>query len=626
MTKSFIKEAYTNLCQDKDTLFYKLKNNHGHNINHIGSVSAEINKDNCKKKCKEEKCAIFTYNERVPRSSNNCTIYRETDLSSSNFKKAEVDCQKAYDKDGNFMTSSNKIPRTEIGVGYIEPSFFRENKDKFRMTSYYLDLVKQIKNDFEYLKNSTEILRTSGSENTFYKNVCPATKIPHVYNIFDASNHELTTGEKSKNGWYDIIRSSRLDSESNSYIYDYSFRNSIPFGEIQNANTEEECKQKCDSKSNCKMYIYNNIDKKCKLYTDTEMRKNLLDKMIVSCEDNINPSIYHIHNHHHNNWMNTNLNSNFNYMTPLTSYTTISEPNRPTWLASQVHSDNIETTMSEGTTPGTVDDPGAPAIIQQDLSNNRGDYNGIVKFNSSYFNNYWNGTSLFNHSHNNGTVNLKFYQPDSNTLANTGDILTTSVFGSGINHFFSDTTKQKFRSLNNNINKLSNYLNISNDMVLSRLIPDRKIVLRNDRGEILRDKNNKQITIDLTSSFLTSIAFDGMSKNEIKNAVENKKYYGVDDDGNDISGNMYDGVHDYVTNSLLKQDKEKNKLLGDLENIENNLSRSNILYLFLLFLFSLIIIVFVLYKLKFKFINDIRIIFFLAGIIAIVVLLHFLIK
>ena len=146
------------------------------------------------------------------------------------------------------------------------------------------------------------------------------------------------------------------------------------------------------------------------------------------------------------------------------------------------------------------------------------------------------------------------------------------------------------------------------------------------RGEILRDRNNKKITIDLTSSFLTSIAFDGMNKNDIKNYVKNKKYYGVDDDGNDISGNMYDGVHDYVTNSLLKQDKEKNKLLGDLENIENNLSRSNILYLFLLFLFSLIIIVFVLYKLKFKFINDVRIIFFLAGIIAIVVLLHFLIK
>ena len=626
MTKSFIKEAYTNLCQDKDTLFYHLKNSHGHNINHIGSVSAEINKDNCKKKCKETNCAIFTYDERLPPSSNNCRIYKETDLSTNNFKKAEVDCQKAYDKDGNFIPSSIKIPETSIGVGYIEPSFFRENKDKFRMTSYYLDLVKQIKNDFEYLKTSTEVLRTSGSENTFYKNVCPATKIPHVYNIFDASNHELTTGEKSKNGWYDVVKYWGFNSEASAWTYLYYFRDSIPFGEIQNAQNEEECKEECDSRKNCKMYIYNNIDKKCKLYTDDEMRKNLLDKMIISCEDNINPGIYYRHNSHHNNWMNTNLNSNFNYMTPLTSYTTTNEPERPTWLASQVHSDNIENTISEGTTPGTVDDPDAPAIIQQDLSNNRGDYNGIVKFNSSYFNNYWNGTSLFNNSHHAGNVNLKFYQPDSNILANTGDIVTTSVFGSGINHFFSDTTKQKFRSLNNNIGKLSTYLNISNDMVLSRLIPERKIVLRNDRGEILRDKNNKQITIDLTSSFLTSIAFDGMSKNEIKNAVENKKYYGVDDDGNDISGNMYDGVNDYVTNSLLKQDKEKNKLLGDLENIENNLSRSNILYLFLLFLFSLIIIVFVLYKLKFKFINDIRIIFFLAGIIAIVVLLHFLIK
>lgn len=357
MTKSFIKEAYTNLCQDKDTLFYNLINDSDDNINNIAIPTTESNKYNCKKKCKQENCAIFTYNESVPRDSINCRIYKETDLSTNNFKKAEVDCQKAYDKDGNFIPSSIKIPETSIGVGYIEPSFFRKNQDKFRMSFYYLDLVKQIKNDFEDLKKS--------------------------------------------------------------------------------------------------------------------------------------------------------------------------------------------------------------------------------KF-----------TSIRN----------------------------------GSNLLFSDTTKQKFASLNNNIGKLSTYLDISNDMVLSRLIPDRTITLRDDKGEILKDSDGKDITIDLTSSFLTEIAFDGIDKDKIKDVVINKKYYGVDDDGNDISGNMYDGVHDYVTNSLLKQDKEKNKLLGDLENIENNLSRSNILYLFLLFLFSLIIIVFVLYKLKFKFINDIRIIFFLAGIIAIVVLLHFLIK
>ena len=358
MTKSFIKEAYTNLCQDKDTLFYNLINASDDNINNIVIPTTATNKYNCKKKCKETNCAIFTYDERI--SSNNCRIYKKTDLSNNYFEKAEVDCQKAYDKDEKFILSSIKIPepeQTALGVGYIEPSFFRENQDKFRMSSYYLDLVKQIKKDFEDLKTSQFTSTTNGS-----------------------------------------------------------------------------------------------------------------------------------------------------------------------------------------------------------------------------------------------------------------------------NVLFSDTTKQKFASLNNNIGKLSTYLDISNDMVLSRLIPDRTITLRDDKGEILKDGGGKDITIDLTSSFLTEIAFDGIDKDKIKDVVKNKKYYGVDDDGNDISGNMYDGVHDYVTNSLLKQDKEKNKLLGDLENIENNLSRSNILYLFLLFLFSLIIIVFVLYKLKFKFINDIRIIFFLAGIIAIVVLLHFLIK
>jgi len=350
MTKSFIKEAYTNLCQDKDTLFYSLKDRNEVDMtgNH-DSTSTERNKDDCKKRCKQNNCAIFIYNERLPQ--NNCKIYQETYLSNNDFKKAEVDCQKAYDKDGNFIQSSNKMPGTEIGVGYIEPSFFRENKDKFRMTSYYLDLVKNIK----------------------------------------------------------------------------------------------------------------------------------------------------------------------------------------------------------------------------------------IKFNT----------------------------------------IKTNVNGGNL---FSEQTKTHFSDLNTSIQKLSNYLDLSSDIVLSRLIPDRQLILRDNTGNIIKDDRGQPVTIDLTRQFLTEIAFNGIDKDKIKNFVKNKKYYGVDNDGTDTSGNMYNGVHDYVINQIFKENKEKNKISGDLENIENNLSRSNILYLFLLFLFILIIIVFVLYKLKFKFINDVRIIIFLVGIIGIIVLLHFLIK
>lgn len=360
MTKSFIKEAYTNLCKDKDTIFYSIKKNSTHVVPTI-PVDNISSKNDCKTYCdNQSSCEIFTYNESL--SNNKCKIYNTTNLNDD--FKAEVDCQKAYKYDNSFDPSAIKIrdgngdlltDSDYLGVGYVKPKFFRENQDKFIMSSYYLDLVKKIKNDFKDLKTSNKFLIADGS--------------------------------------------------------------------------------------------------------------------VLS----------------------------------------------------------------------------------------------------------------------------------------------------------SDETKDKFALLNNNIGKLSRYLDISNDMVLSRLIPDREITLRDEKGEILKN-GNEDITINLTSAFLTSIAFDGMSKDKIKNAIEDKKYYGVDDAGNKISGNMYDGVHDYVTNSLLKQDKEKNKLLGDLENIDNNLSRSNILYLFLLFLFTLIIIVFVLYKLKFKFINDIRIIIFLAGIITIVVLLHFLIK
>lgn len=620
MTNSFIKEAYTNLCKDKDTIFYSIKNSNSQDVN--STDTNQPSKNDCKHLCdNDSSCEIFTYNELIL-NGNNCKIYKTSDLS-NNFS-AKVDCQKAYnyDETGSYngfkndaikVTSSSGDRLTAgsiLGVGYVKPTFFRENQDKFRMTRYYLDLVKDIKNTFEELKTSTEVVRTSSSLNTYYKNVCPAGKIPHVYNIFDASNHVLTTGQRSQNGWYQIDRREISDSQ-----YSYSFKESIPFGEINNARNEELCKQECDNKINCKMYIYNSKDNNnnCKLYTDEQMRKNLLDKMIVSCEnDNSIGSTRGLPIDRDQNWKNTILNTNsFNYMTPLTSY-----GSGTTYQASQVHSDYYQNTITDGILAGT---------IQQDLSNNRGDYNGIVKFNSTYFNDYWNGTSLSNSTDDNGTVDLKFYDIYGNILPNTGSIVTRSMGGSGINNFFSDRTKERFRILKNRIDKLSQYLDVSNDIVFSRLIPDRTIVIRNDQGEILRDGLGNEITLQLTDAFLTSIAFDGMTLADLSNAIPKYKYYGVNDN-EDVSGNMYNSVHDYVTNRLLKEDKQKNQLLGDLENIENNLTRSNILYLFLLFLFISIIIVFVLYKFKFKFMNDIRIIIFLLGIVIIVVLLHFLIK
>jgi hypothetical protein len=361
MTKSFIKEAYTNLCKDKDTIFYSIKED---NTPVVPTIPTGISsKNDCKKYCdNQSSCEIFTYNELLP--SNNCKIYTTINLN-NNFE-AEVDCQKAYKYDNSFDPSAIKIKDEHgnvlthsdyLGVGYVKPKFFRENQDKFKMTTYYLNLVKDIKNTFVDLKTSTQISR------------------------------------------------------------------------------------------------------------------------------------------------------------------------------------NDESRV----------------------------------------------------------------------------------------HYFTEETIGNFRRLNANITKLSDYLDISNDIVFSRLIPDRTIIIRDEDGNIIRNENGNEITLQLTSSFLTEIAFDGIDKDKIKDFVENKKYYAVKN-GIDISSNMYNSVHDYVTKRLLKEDKQKNQLLGDLENIENNLTRSNILYLFLFFLFISIIIVFLLYKFKFKFMNDIRIIIFLLGIVIIVVLLHFLIK
>ena len=188
---SFIKEAYTNLCKDKDTYFYNIinKTDTKPQPQIISTSEGGVNSNmECKKKCIEkykEKCGLYTIKD-----NNTCTMYQND---GNNFKDYNflVDCGGKDYKEIPLQANNDPIklsPHNSVvfgeaeegnithnnsgsnGVGFIDPKIYRENPSIFRNVNFAEDLAVELIDLFEKIKlaivNFTQDKVNQGSRNT----------------------------------------------------------------------------------------------------------------------------------------------------------------------------------------------------------------------------------------------------------------------------------------------------------------------------------------------------------------------------------------------------------------------------------------------------------------------------
>lgn len=156
VNSSFLKEGYTNLCKNRNTYLYKFLD-HDRTINELSESIFSLIDDpadniyDCKQKAIEQGSNIFTFNK----GNGACKLSE----SAGDFSYILVDCgNKDYsynffentDTDFSYNlngTSINSIPfngSQPEGIVYFEPSYFRENQDKFKMINYSTSKIQDI--------------------------------------------------------------------------------------------------------------------------------------------------------------------------------------------------------------------------------------------------------------------------------------------------------------------------------------------------------------------------------------------------------------------------------------------------------------------------------------------------
>ena len=190
--KSFITEAYTNLCKDKDTYFYNfLRDQGGNTYNPVTGTPQNVGiktADECRKECDSRDCAIYTLNhtfnpvtgeQNINTNSGTCNLYLESNLDTTS--KFLVDCGNKSNYKGIPQNVGNIAPGaanaqpnianlgivgigpsktgvigTTKGYGYIDPEFFRKNINKFKDTNYVRDKTQLIIDEFKIIKESVK--------------------------------------------------------------------------------------------------------------------------------------------------------------------------------------------------------------------------------------------------------------------------------------------------------------------------------------------------------------------------------------------------------------------------------------------------------------------------------------
>ena len=161
--------------------------------------------------------------------------------------------------------------------------------------------------------------------------------------------------------------------------------------------------------------------------------------------------------------------------------------------------------------------------------------------------------------------------------------------------------RNKVADFQNNLNELSDYLNISSDSLYYQLFPQRlQTEVRNAEGQqlIVSDLTPEEIRNNIVTVII------GPSSEDIISAYDNFHY-------------AYDDI---------KRDRATNSLEGNLENINKKFDRQYLLFVILSIIIIISLIIFIIYKMNPNLLSDKIILIFSIGIILIIIFIHFFIK
>lgn len=151
VNSSFLKEGYTNLCKNRNTYFYKFLNHNSDNNNYLSLANGNANNINdCKQEAIDNSSNMFTFDK----DNSECKYINLTN-SHEDFSYILVDCgNKDYsynffentDTTFSYNLDGSEYPLNSStqGIVYFEPSYFRENQEKFKMINYSTSKIEEI--------------------------------------------------------------------------------------------------------------------------------------------------------------------------------------------------------------------------------------------------------------------------------------------------------------------------------------------------------------------------------------------------------------------------------------------------------------------------------------------------
>ena len=221
--ESFIKEAYTNICKNKDTHFYNfIKGNTNHSFSDPEEKKMFLNINNpeeCKKKCIgkwNKDCGFYilndTKNDQGEIIQTDCTTFKlnNDDLNYGDYQFL-IDCGGKNYKDIPLTDDTNNpvqlsphdglIFNTKTkfynnggnqGRGFVNPKIYRENPQIFRNVNFAEELVIEIIDLFNEIKESVKDFAQKANDNTTEEYNLKIQWLNELGEDFDPNNHNYS--------------------------------------------------------------------------------------------------------------------------------------------------------------------------------------------------------------------------------------------------------------------------------------------------------------------------------------------------------------------------------------------------------------------------------------------------
>jgi hypothetical protein len=186
LVENFDVEKYVDVCKNRNTRIYNLGNTGVTSTTITPSTPKAI--DQCEKICSDSSCQVFTL------SGNVCYTYKKTPPRSSD--PIKISC------DSKIFAPSDYNSRTYNGIGYINNSYFKNNKTDFSYIDPFLIESKNVLGQLYSIANKRNTLMNYSlidfSNNYYRDSLEILTGEVDLFNKFDTLNTKLFDISRNK--------------------------------------------------------------------------------------------------------------------------------------------------------------------------------------------------------------------------------------------------------------------------------------------------------------------------------------------------------------------------------------------------------------------------------------------